>query len=211
MNFRLDSKEDALDALYHYQKYIPIKCTEDALNKSATYLWKLWSFNSSYNLVSRKLSPQAILENHFLDCCLCLNLLPRSNRIADLGSGGGFPGIIWAIFFPKTQVSLYEKSSVKNQFLTQLKDFIPNINVEGTIPSDKIEADLITARAFKPISVICRLTKNNLKLGTPYFLLKARRQKIEEELAATSSIKTNIQILSVPHPILDVERHIVSF
>jgi 16S rRNA (guanine527-N7)-methyltransferase len=155
----------------------------ELLNHYASYLNHLWATNARYNLVSRRIAPETLVFDHLFDCLLGLPHLPGANRIADLGSGGGFPAAVLAIARPETSVHCFEKSPVKCQFLQSLG--LKNLHVAGPIPNGQWlgeSFDWITARAFKPVPVILELTRKHFRAGTPYWLYKGRLAKIEEEL-----------------------------
>lgn len=151
------------------------------------FLETLWETNERYNLVSRRMQPEQLVLDHLLDCLLGMPHLPAAQKIADLGSGGGFPAVVIAIARPECKVYCYEKSAVKCLFLEEIATWLPNLNVMGPIPQGQHLGqafDWITARAFKPIHVILELTRKHFQNGTPYWLYKGREEKIRTELEA---------------------------
>ena len=73
--------------------------------------------------------------------------------IADLGTGGGFPGIVLAIYFENFNfhVKLYEKSPVKSRFLSNVSKIL-GLNCKiicNDVNSLKIDSNHIVCRAFK--------------------------------------------------------------
>jgi 16S rRNA (guanine527-N7)-methyltransferase len=158
------------------------------------------------------MSRQELIENHIVDCLLPLKFFPRDiHTAADFGAGGGLPGVIYAIQFPNIRYRLFEKSPKKQSFLTQCQSFAPNIEIQGEITKDLKGIELVTARAFKPIDLILEASRNHWARGGKYFLLKARREKIESELSiAKSKFKDlKVEILPLQSPLLEVERHLV--
>lgn len=176
------------------------------------YVNLLWSSNEELNLISRKMTPEELMDNHIIDCLLPLRHFPQKlKRVADFGSGGGLPAVIYAIQFPEVQFELYEKSPKKQDFLKKCaRALAPNIQVRGEIGSD-LQADLVIARGFKPIDVILEMSRVYYRGGGKYFLLKARREKIEEELALArkKEKQLNAEIVPLESPVLEVERHLV--
>jgi 16S rRNA (guanine527-N7)-methyltransferase len=183
-----------------------------ALPKLKSYVDLLWSANEDLNLVSRKMTFEELIDNHVIDCLLPLSRFPSSlNTIADFGSGGGLPAVIYAIQFPQTKFQLFEKSPKKQEFLARCSAVAPNIEVHGEIPKTLQGIDLITARGFKPLDVILDVSRSYYASGGRYFLLKARREKIEEELSLAmkkfKDLKCTIEKLR--SPVLENERHLV--
>ncbi len=177
------------------------------------YLELLWKANEELNLISRKMTLEELIDNHVIDCLLPLKKFPTDVKtVADFGSGGGLPGVIYAIQFPQIKFRLFEKSAKKQEFLEKCKKTIAsNISVEGEIPSYLVDIDMITARGFKPIDVILEMSRGAYQKNVKYFLLKARREKIEEEmLLAKKKFKTITAAFErLQSPVLDVERHLV--
>lgn len=177
------------------------------------YLDFIWTSNEELNLFSRQMTFEDLIDNHLIDCLLALRYLPQNlNTVADFGSGGGLPGVVFAIARPDVKFRLYEKSSKKQHYLVQLKTRISNIDVNGLIPDKLTGVDLVIARAFKPIDVIISLSKDYYNQGGKYLLLKGRKEKIEEEVRDSLKKFKNFkcQIEKVVSPVKDeTERHLV--
>lgn len=163
------------------------------------YLTLLWQENQRINLFSRKMEPRALIEAHLLDSLAALPFLPDVVAVADLGTGGGFPAIPLALCRPQTRFMLYEKSPQKNRSLKVFQKLPLKVEVMGAIPDDGVlpkAVKVVTARAFKPIDVILKLTRPFHEKGGCYMLHKARREKIDSELAQCSKeLKVRVQAL----------------
>lgn len=182
------------------------------LPKLQAYIELLWASNEELNLISRKMTFEELIDNHVIDSLLALKKFPANAKVvADFGSGGGLPAVIYAIQFPELQFRLFEKSPKKQEFLARCKAIAPNIDIFGDIPTDLGDVDLVTARAFKPLDVILDMSRTYYARGGSYFLLKARREKIEEELAlANLKFKQLAPVIEpLRSPVLEVERHLV--
>ena len=192
--------------------FLELGFNESSLPQLKTYIELLWAANSELNLFSRKMTFEELVDNHLVDCLLPLPHFPKNlKNVADFGSGGGLPGVIYAIQFPETRFHLFEKSNKKQAFLKRCQKIAKNLEIHGEIPKDLINIDLITARAFKPIDVILDLSRSYYHGGGKYFLLKGRKEKIEEELslARRTSKELTAELIPLSSPILDVERHLV--
>ncbi|KHD89039.1 MAG: 16S rRNA methyltransferase [Bdellovibrio sp. ArHS] len=186
---------------------------EEALPQLKAYIDLLWSSNEELNLISRKMTFEELLDNHIIDCLLPLSEFPKNLKsAADFGSGGGLPAVIYAIQFPQMRYHLYEKSPKKQEFLAKCKSIAPNLEIHGEIPKDFGGVEVVTARGFKPIDVILDVSRQYYNSHGKYFLLKARREKIEEEMTlAKKKFKTlNANITPLQSPVLEVERHLVT-
>ncbi len=183
-----------------------------AVPKVKIFLDLVWSANQELNIVSRQMSFEDLIDNHLIDCLLPLKYFPESAKaVADFGSGGGFPGVIYALQFPKIQFHLFEKSPKKQAFLKRCKAIAPNLEFHGDIPKELINIDLVMARAFKPLDVILEVSSKHYETGGKYFLLKARLEKINEEvlLAREKNKGLKVSIQPLTSPVLDVERHLL--
>lgn len=200
----------------HFENRIPLILElgfrEAALPALRAYIDLLWTANDELNLISRKMTFPELIDNHVVDCLLPLKFFPGGLKVAaDFGSGGGLPGVIYAIHFADAEYRLYEKSKLKQDFLNRCRAIAPNLRVHGEIPPDLDKVEIVSARAFKPIDVILEISRGYAKRGGRYFLLKGRREKIDEELALArrkfKDLKVSIEPLT--SPILDVERNLV--
>ncbi|MEM6710613.1 MAG: 16S rRNA (guanine(527)-N(7))-methyltransferase RsmG [Pseudomonadota bacterium] len=92
-----------------------IAAGEQQLEQLDGYRALLLKWNNGTNLVSRR-DIQRLVPRHLLDS---VSVLPwvRGDRIIDLGSGGGLPGLPIAIMRPQAQVTLLERSEKKCRFL----------------------------------------------------------------------------------------------
>jgi len=191
---------------------------EDILLSIQNYMNLLWKTNEKLNLVSRKMTIDEFIDNHVVDSFLPLKYFPKDKvmQVADFGSGGGLPGVLFALQFPKMHFHLFEKSPKKQDFLRECqRNITPNITIHGEInPSDISGVDLIMARAFKPLDVLIEVSRDYFLSGGAYFLFKGRKDKIEEEiLIAQKKFKDfkeiKAQIIPLHSPTLEVERHLV--
>ena len=200
----------------HFDKRIPLFIdlgfTEKQIPKLKQYIDLLLASNEELNLISRKMTFEELIDNHVVDCLLPLSHFPKDLKMAaDFGSGGGLPGVVYAIQFPQTTFHLFEKSKLKQDFLNKCRTIAPNLVVNGEIPPRLDQIELVVARAFKPLDVILEISRTYYLKGGKYFLLKARQEKIDEELLLArkkfKDLKCNI--IPLKSPVLEVERHLV--
>ena len=140
--------------------------TITSLKKYEEYLIKS---NKTLNLIGKSTVNQ-IWIRHFLDSSQVIDFIDKNeNDLIDLGSGAGFPGLITAILAKDRNISLnvklIEKSPKKVIFL---KEIIKRLNLKVQVlhlnvleyPT-RLEADLIIARAFKPLKIIFQILDQN--------------------------------------------------
>ena len=179
--------------------------------KIELYVQEALAFNKKHNLFIRA-NKDEVFEKDILDCVPLVEKIEKESKILDLGSGGGFPGVVLAILRPDCEVHLLEKSQKKCYFLNKIKDTLrlDNIKVlKQTITKNNTlkEYLTITARAFSSTQNILNLTEKNLKKNGKYLLLKGRIEKIEEEMAAINTNNYKYEIIELENK--KYERHIV--
>jgi 16S rRNA (guanine527-N7)-methyltransferase len=159
---------------------------KEELEKINIFILLALEFNKTHNIFSRQ-GCDEVYEKDILDCEPLIKRIKDNSSVLDLGSGGGFPGILLAITKPKNKVSLIESSAKKCFFLRSVKDKLSLGNI--TIINKKIEPnnkigifDVITARAFASIDKITKLTNTNSNKQTKYLLLKGKNKTTQEEL-----------------------------
>ena len=170
-----------------------------------------FKFNQNHNLFHRK-TKEEIYKKDVLECLEINEHIKKDDKILDIGSGGGFPGLVIGITNPNNKIDLVESNQKKCYFLKQIQHDLCLKNV--AILNKRIEKnntfgeyDLITARAFASIEKITSLTKNNTKQNTRYVLFKGTKIKIEEELLALNTNKFKYEIINQGNQ--KKERHFV--
>ena len=155
-----------------------------SINKLKIFHDCLLEHNKKYNLISKS-TEKSIWFRHILDSAQLLRFLDSkiATKIADFGSGAGFPGLILAIQSnsSKFHVKLYEKSSVKRNFLNymKIKLNLKNIEVKGDIYEDNITSDIIICRAFKKLKEIIRISRETIKKPHKIIILKGKNAQFE--------------------------------
>lgn len=121
----------------------------------------LTKWNSAINLVSRTSASEA-WTRHILDSAQIYALAPATtSHWADLGSGGGFPGLVVAILAaelkPEMRLTLVESDQRKAEFLRQASR---NLKLNAQVVAERIEsiaglgADVVSARALAPLDAL---------------------------------------------------------
>lgn len=95
-----------------------LELSSEHLEQTRCYLDTLLLWNRKMNLVSQR-RPEEIITKHLADSFVAASALGDSERIVDLGSGGGFPGIPIAIAHPSSPVWLVESNQKKASFLAE--------------------------------------------------------------------------------------------
>ena len=168
-------------------------------------------FNNKHNIFVRERLDD-VLNKDIIDCIPLIKKIKNNTKILDLGSGGGFPGILIAILKANCEIHLVEKTQKKAYFLKKMKDMLKLKNTE--VINKKLLSknnigfyDVITARAFSSTQNIIEITQNNIKTGSRYLLLKGREEKIMKELHSVDTNKYKYEIIKIDDS--EHERHLV--
>ena len=137
--------------------------------------------NLRFNLFSRK--EQNIIDRHFINSVLLALLMKfnSSDNILDIGTGGGFPGIILKILFPEASFVLVDSVRKKTDFLNQLvndlnlkKITIENVRAENLRNKYSKQFDIITARAVAPLIELFQFSKPLIKPNGEMMFFKGK-------------------------------------
>lgn len=131
-----------------------------------------------------------VLNEHILDSMSCLLFEPLRNaeRVADVGSGGGLPGIPLAVALPAAEVHLFEATGKKTDFLSYaaselgLRNVrVHNLRVEEAARHEnhRGQYDLCTVRAVARLSVVAEYCLPLTRVGGRVVAMKAREEAAE--------------------------------
>lgn len=159
--------------------------SRETLEKFGVYERLLLKWQKAINLVGPN-TLDDIAERHFFDSAQLFRYIPDIDvRLADMGSGAGFPGLVLAMLGVK-DVHLIESDIRKATFLrevsreTQTPVTIHDVRVEDC----KIEnVDVITARALAPLADLLGYAAKLATPGHPWYGLFAKGLQYREEVA----------------------------
>ena len=162
----------------------PNKNTVEKLN-----LWhKLFiEYNSHTNLMSAN-DTKVLFEKHVFDSLAILiwdEFNPnKKQKILDVGTGGGFPSVILALFFPELEIVANDSRMKKINFIIDIKAEldIKNLKISYARIEDlePLNCDIVISRAVGTIKNVLRLSKKHIKEGGYFIIYKSKT--LEEEL-----------------------------
>ncbi len=161
-----------------------LKFNDLSIKKIKKFINFLLKYNNRYNLISKN-TEKEVWSRHVLDSAQLISFLntDKNLKISDLGSGAGFPGIILAIYDNnfKFHVKLYEKSSVKRNFLNMVKHklALKNVEVKDNVYDKFLSTDIIVCRAFKKLNEIIRISREITEKPHKLIILKGKNAQIE--------------------------------
>lgn len=167
----------ALDALYH-------------------------DWNAKINVISRK-DIDNLYEHHILHSLAiakCINFQEGTN-VLDFGTGGGFPGIPLAIFFPEANFKLIDGTGKKVRVAQEVADAI---GLENVLPShlrgeeEKGKFDFIVSRAVMPLPDLMKIVKKNIASDQhnvlPNGVIVLKGGNLDEELKPYKNIAEKTEL-----------------
>lgn len=192
---------------------IPDEKIEEFSKKLDKYINEIILFNSAYNLTNTSVYDE-IVVNHILDSLapyriireLSKNFDAEDFKIADIGSGGGLPGIPLAVIFPEFNFTLVERMDKRCAFLENCAAIcgLKNVSVlkkeAEKVPPESF--DISTFRAFRPLDE--KMTKTLLALTKKGGILAAYKAKAESIAKEMEEIKSlglefSVKKLFVPY------------
>lgn len=176
------------------------------------FIKEILKFNKAHNIVGR-FSEEEIVSSDILDCETILEHINSSQKVLDIGSGAGLPGLIVAINQPKTQITMSEKNKKKAYFIRKMIRTLQLTNAtildKATTPNliTENKFDVITARALATAPTIIKMSHHLLNKGGKFVLMKGALEKINEEVAQLDNNKYSYTIHKTN--ISNTNRHIL--
>ncbi|MBI4654392.1 MAG: 16S rRNA (guanine(527)-N(7))-methyltransferase RsmG [Nitrospirae bacterium] len=217
---------------------IGISYSEEQIKSFLTYLSELKKWNRVYNLTALK-TDEDIVVKHFLDSLLYLKAILKESfksqvssfklknsevselKIADVGTGAGFPGIPIKLTRPEIELTLIEPSRKKSAFLRHIVRALKLKNVtvlearlEDLPEEQERNYDIIVSRAIFKV-------KDFLKMACPYLkgdgiLVLSKGPKVSEELnealldsAFIKGADTVAEIFRLELPFINAKRNLL--
>ncbi|GAA2080366.1 16S rRNA (guanine(527)-N(7))-methyltransferase RsmG [Aeromicrobium halocynthiae] len=128
-------------------------------------------------------------DRHLTNCGVVLPRVPANASVADVGSGAGLPGLVWAIGRPDLQVTLIEPLLRRTRFLDDVVAALGLSNVQVVrARAEEVEQtfDVVTARAVAPLEKLARWCLPLVRPGGALLALKGRTA--EEEVASARRV-----------------------
>ena len=178
------------------------------------YLALLQKWNQVYNLTAVR-DPDAMLTQHLLDSLAAVPPLRRQigdapARLLDVGSGGGLPGVVFAIAAPDLKVDCVDTVAKKAAFIRQAAAQLGLPNLRGL--HARVETlidpyDVVCSRAFASLPDFVTWSRNALGDGSVWMAMKGKRPA--DEIAALPAGVEVFHVEQLQVPGLDAERCIV--
>ena len=177
--------------------------SRETLTRLEAYVDLLLQWQAVTNLVAPSTLP-TLWTRHIADSLQLLDLAPNAKTFADLGSGGGFPGIVLACVLadrPGARIDLVERNAKKAAFLREALRItggageVHHRDIVDYVDSRTAPVDCVTARALAPLHQLLGFAEPLVRNGAKALFLKG--QDVESELTEATKYWT---IKSALHP-----------
>jgi 16S rRNA (guanine527-N7)-methyltransferase len=151
------------------------------------YLDLLREWQAKTNLVAPSTLPQ-LWTRHIADSLQLLSLAPSAKIWVDLGSGGGFPGVVLACALAETEgarIHLIERNAKKSAFLrealrvTGAPGVVHLAEIGHTVDRFEGSVDCVTARALAPLHQLVGFAEPLVQKGAKALFLKGQDVEVE--------------------------------
>ena len=194
---------------------LQLSLSDAQVSQLLDYLELLQKWNRVYNLTAVR-DPQEMLTHHLLDSLSAVPPLQRhvqqqsSKTLLDVGSGGGLPGVVFAICVPELQVSCVDTVGKKAAFIQQAAPGLRLANLRGI--HARVEQltdvyDVVSSRAFATLKDFTDWSQQALAPEGVWLAMKGK-EPVDGMAALSSSVEVfHVEQLTVP--MLDAQRCIV--
>lgn len=165
------------------------------LDKFEKYKDLLLEWNEKINLTAITRENEIIVK-HFIDCLECTKYINILEKVADIGTGAGFPGIVIAIYFEnELDITLIDSLNKRLIFLEEVieKLNLSNIKIIHGRAEDisnslqyRQKFDVVVARAVASLNILLEYTSPYIKTGGKCIYMKGDNIKEELEKAVNS-------------------------
>jgi len=186
-----------------------LKQSDESIHKQALYLELLLEANKNISLTGIKNPKEAVIK-HTIDS-LSVSSAIEGEKIVDIGSGGGTPGIPLAIANPEKKFYLVDSVLKKIKFLDEAVKVLELNNIETICDRgenvDKLSADTVVSRAFGSLNYLIESSKNMVSKKGLFLAMKGKINQEEINDLVTGFSVLQIQEIEVPY--LEATRHFV--
>lgn len=189
---------------------LELTLSDEQTTKLVDYVALMDKWNKAYNLTSVR-DPRQMMVKHILDS-LAVAPYIDGNRIIDVGTGPGLPGIPLAIARPELSFTLLDSLGKRVRFLKQvchelkLSNVTPvQSRVESHTPD--IPYDIVVSRAFASLKDMLHWCQHLVDSNGQFLALKG--QLPQDEITEVSDYYTVKNTVNIEVPGLEGQRHLI--
>ncbi|MDX2075648.1 MAG: 16S rRNA (guanine(527)-N(7))-methyltransferase RsmG [bacterium] len=208
--------------IQHAKTLFGIELSADQLAMFQRYADELTAWNVHTNLTAI-IEPQAVAIRHFLDSLSLYRLLQTeaSQKIIDVGTGAGFPGMVLAILLPQHHFVLLEATGKKIKFLDHVIGVLGLKNAQslharaedaGQMPNHRAKYDMVMARAVARLPALLEYMLPLAKVGGVCIAMKgvSAQTELDDSKVALKTLGGRFNTMqTVMLPTVEEPHHLV--
>jgi 16S rRNA (guanine527-N7)-methyltransferase len=180
--------------------------TEEQLDQFSAYYALLVDWNTRMNLTAIT-EKDEVVKKHFIDSLAALPYLEQGARVADVGTGAGFPGLPLLIVRPDLKMTLIDSLNKRVTFLQKVCEALGlnatclHMRAEdaGRDPRCREQFDAVLTRAVSALSVLAELTVPLVKVGGISIAYKGEAtEELESAKNALHLLHAEARMIVVP-------------
>lgn len=214
MEFEIFSEELEIKA-----KQIEIELTKEQIEKYYNYMNLLLEWNKKINLTAI-IEPREIILKHFVDSLTIAKYIKDDEKLIDVGTGAGFPGIPLSIVKENTDIVLLDSLNKRINFLEEVKENLKLENITtihgraeefGKNKNEREKYDIATSRAVASLNILLEYLLPLVKVGGRAICMKGSNiEEIENAKNALEILGGKIEkIEEITLPNSDIKRNII--
>lgn len=142
--------------------------------------------------------PEAVILRHYADSLVLADLIPEGARVADIGSGAGFPALPLAIARPDLHITAIDGTGKRVRYMQETAELLGLANFSALTlraeagakdPAMRGKFDVATARAVAAMPILSELCLPYVKVGGLFLAMKSREAEAEL-ITASRAIRT---------------------
>lgn len=178
-----------------------VNVTAEQMDLLIRFAQMLLEWNQRFNLTAIT-DPEEVAVKHFIDSMAAIAHIPETGSLLDIGSGGGFPGLVIAIFRPSVSITSIDSVRKKISFQQHL---IRTLNLSSAralhtraenLPEENMRYDVIVSRALGSLDMF-------LKLSLP--MLSEEGRVVAYRGVTDDAAEEEIEDLKAKHPDLSFD------
>lgn len=214
MEFEIFSEELEIAA-----KQIEIELTKEQIEKYYNYMNLLLEWNEKINLTAI-IDPKEMILKHFVDSLTIAKYIKDDEKLIDVGTGAGFPGIPLSIVKENTDIVLLDSLNKRINFLEEVKENLKLENITtihgraeefGKNKNEREKYDIATSRAVASLNILLEYLLPLVKVGGRAICMKGSNiEEIENAKNALEILGGKIEkIEEITLPNSDIKRNII--
>ena len=177
-----------------------IKAEKDKIEKMLQFSELLYEKNKVMNLTAIR-DKKGMIEKHFIDSLFLTEIIKKDEqKLIDVGTGAGFPGLVLAIYYPEKEFLLVDSVRKKIEFINEVIENLELKNVktsseraEELIKNKRETFDTALCRGVADLRIILEYMIPFIKVGGKFLPQKLNLNELEESQNALEKLDATVE------------------